>query len=309
MSETHLVLICTLSAIGLMGSAWFAIFLLVQGKNRIIAEHRKALEAEQRATASRQTFMDNAHHELKTPLQVIDGYLGMLRTTSLTEPQEEMVARATTSTARLTTLIQGLLDLTALADGSYPIHYEWVDLRHLAAETLAAFESTAREKGLRLSMEDELGPTTAWTDGPVIQRILNLLLENALASTETGEIVLRATSHLEGSAMALTLEVDDTGKGLPLGAESALTQPFLDGQKPLSHPGSLGLGLPLATGLAKALGGELTLARLLPGTRARVRLTQPAARPHQGTGREGFGANDLLSDPASMNPESSPEMP
>lgn len=309
MSPSLAVLALILSTMATAVVTWLALSASRLAHERIHRARLAAIEADRLAALTRQSFMDNAHHELKTPLQVINGHLEMLLATGLSGEQETMATQALGATARLTVLVQGLLDLTALADGSYPIHHGWVDLRSLLEETALGYGEAARAKGLALSVEDGLGQTTVWTDGPALQRILHLLLDNALACTDSGQIIIRAESQFEANGVVLSLEVDDSGSGLPEGFEASLAKPFLEGQKALSRPGAMGLGLPLASGLVKALGGELSLAPLRPGTRARIRLSLPATPSREGTSRVGDGVNGLLPDPHSLNPEKYPETP
>jgi signal transduction histidine kinase len=277
MPAAHLLLIVVLSALGLLGSAWLALFAIVQAQNRMIREHKRSLEAERRATLTRQAFMDNAHHELRTPLQIILGNLDILGTLSQDPLQAELVARTQASATRLHCLVQGLLDLTDLADGTYPLHPVAVDLAHLLETFASEARHRAESKGLRFETEWDFTPQGAWVDPGALTRIIGSLMDNAIAYTDEGGILLRAGTEVEGRALVFYLELDDTGRGLPEDRHGALLEPLRHDRHPLSQAGSLGLGLPLAASLTRHLGGELTLARLFPGTRARLEIPLPMA--------------------------------
>ncbi len=278
MPPGKLLLIVVLTSVGLLASVWLALFAVVQAKNRMLREHRRTLEAERRAALARQAFMDNAHHELKTPLQIIQGNLDILES-MVREPElQKCLQRSQTASKRLLTLIQGLLDLTDLSDGTYPIHPTAVDLQRHFEDLAAEASLLSRAKGLGFQSEIDLPLPAAWVDVHCLDRALRLLLDNALAYTSQGELNLRVFTSPEGTAMELVVELDDTGPGLPEGQEAAGLEPFLAEAQPLSRPGFLGLGLPLASGLVRRMGGRLELHRLFPGTRARIQLTLPVVK-------------------------------
>ncbi|HJV23588.1 MAG TPA: HAMP domain-containing sensor histidine kinase [Holophagaceae bacterium] len=278
MSEPQ-ILLTFLLATGVMGVLiWAALGAFVSAKRRIVAEQQKTFEAERQAARARQAFMDNAHHELKTPLQIIQGNLDILTSLAKEPELQKYLQRSQGASRRLHTLIQGLLDLTDLSDGTYPLRSSPVDLRQRLEDLATEASLQARAKGLTFRTELDLPLVAAWMDAPCLERALGLLLDNALAYTEQGEIVFRARTRPEGTAMALVVEIDDTGPGLPAAQEGTSLAPFLSGAQPLSRPGFLGLGLPLTAGLVRRMGGRLELHRLFPGTRARVSLTVPVTR-------------------------------
>ncbi|HJV91236.1 MAG TPA: HAMP domain-containing sensor histidine kinase [Holophagaceae bacterium] len=278
MPPGKLLLIVVLTSVGLLTSVWLALFAVVQAKNRMLREQRRTLEAERRAAIARQAFMDNAHHELKTPLQIIQGNLDILESLAKEPELQKYLQRSQVASKRLLTLIQGLLDLTDLSDGTYPLRPAAVDLHPYLEDLAAEAALLAHAKGLAFRSELDLPLHAAWMDAPCLERALKLLLDNALAYTPQGEVVFRARTRPEGTALALVVEIDDTGPGLPTGQGGASLEPFLSGAQPLSRPGFLGLGLPLAAALTRRMGGRLELNPLFPGTRARVSVTLPITR-------------------------------
>lgn len=268
MQEARLVLIFVLATIAVVMLAWLALFSVVSAKSRIIREQRKSLEAEQRLRRAQSAFTDNAHHELKTPLQILSGHLYMLRMHDPTPEQERLLSQAETATRRLQSLVQDLLDFTALHNGSLRIHARLMDLETNLQALIDDYSARAVAKGLTFhTKQDPLaGPVVC--DGPRLQRALATLLENAVRFTATGSIQANWTVHREAGRCHLRFEVADTGPGLPTDWP-LLLQPFEQGAvQPHRVQEGLGLGLPLAAGLLRAMGGQMGLAPQAVGTLA-----------------------------------------
>ena len=271
MSEAQQILIFVLGTIAILLLAWLTLFSVVSAKSRIIAEQRKALEAEQRLRRAQAAFTDNAHHELKTPLQVISGHLHILAALEPTGEQAEVLARAEAATRRLQDLVQDLLDFTALHQGTLTLRPELMDLEPHLRALAAEYRTRATAQGLDYRIEGDALPVPVRCDGPRLRRALAALLDNALKFTAKGALQVRWTVHREAGRCHLRFEVTDSGPGLPLDW-AHLLDPFE--QEATAHriQSGLGLGLPLASGLLQLMGGRLGLVPLPTGTQAWVDL-------------------------------------
>lgn len=277
MPELPLILSFAFGSLFLAVVGALAIFSVVHAKNRIIREHRRALELEQRQRKAQQAFMDNAHHELKTPLQIILGNLYLLRTLELDKPHEKALARAETATLQLQNLVSSLLEFTALQQGTLVLHPEMMDLGPHLQALISEFESPARAKELDYRVDVDSASCLVMCDWPRLRRVLGALLENALRFTETGAISIKAKVNPNVDPCLLRFEVADTGIGLPADWQHLL-QPFVqDTSAPHRIPEGLGLGLPMAKGLVGQMGGSLGLSPLATGTLTWVEVSLPKA--------------------------------
>ena len=271
MPETQLVLSYLLGALALLAFGGLALFAVAHAKNRIIKEQRKALEAEQRLRRAQAAFTDNAHHELKTPLQVISGHLHILAALEPTREQSEVLARAEAATWRLQDLVQDLLDFTALHQGTLALRPELMDLEPHLRALAAEYRTRATAQGLDYRIEGDPLPVPVRCDGPRLRRALAALLDNALKFTSKGALQVRWTVHREAGRCHLRFEVTDTGPGLPQDW-AHLLDPFEQAAAAHRIQSGLGLGLPLASGLLQLMGGRLGLVPLPTGTQAWVDL-------------------------------------
>jgi signal transduction histidine kinase len=267
-SEIHLVTSYLLGTLFLMAVGGVALFAVAHAKNRIIREQRRALDTEQRLRRAQEVFTDNAHHELKTPLQILTGHLHMLSLMDLDREQAGLLAQADAASQRLQSLVQDLLDLTALHQGSLRVRTRLQDLESHLRALVRAFEGQATAKGLAFHAEQGSLPVPVVCDSSHLRRALSALLENAVRFTAAGSVQVRWTAHSEGGSCRLRFEVEDTGPGLPADWPRLL-QPFEQGEvHPHRVQEGLGLGLPLAAGLLRAMGGQLELAPCSTGTLA-----------------------------------------
>ena len=268
MSETHLVLIFVLATLAVVMLAWLALFSVVSAKSRIIREQRRALEMEKRLRHAQEAFTDNAHHELKTPLQILSGHLYMLRLHDPSPDQEKLLAHAESATRRLQSLVQDLLDFTAIQQGSLRIRPELMDLESHLKDLAADYQRQAAIKGLAFQIESGALSVPVTCDGPRLRRALAALLDNAVRFTMAGSIQVRWTLRQETGGCRLRFEVQDTGVGIPADWPRLL-QPF---EQEAAHPHrvheGMGLGLPLAAGLLQAMGGQMGLVPGPSGTLA-----------------------------------------
>lgn len=268
MPEIHLVLSFLFGTLFLLMVGGLALFAVAHAKDRIIAEQQKALEVEQRLRRAQEAFTDNAHHELKTPLQVISGHLHILRQLDPSPEQAEMLGRAESATRRMQDLVQDLLDFTGLHQGSLVIRPELMDLEPHLRALAADYGARAAARGLQFHREGDPLPLPVACDGPRLQRALAALLDNALRFTTAGSIHFRWTAHRAGGRCRLRFEVVDTGTGLPSDWPRLLLPFEQEGALPHRVQAGLGLGLPLAAGLLRAMGGQMGLTPLPTGTLA-----------------------------------------
>jgi signal transduction histidine kinase len=217
---------------------------------------------------AQQAFTDNAHHELKTPLQILSGHLYMLRLHDPSPDQEKLLSHAESATRRLQNLVQDLLDFTAIQQGSLWIRPELMDLESHLKDLAADYQRQAAIKGLAFQVESGALSTPVTCDGPRLRRALAALLDNAVRFTMAGSIQVRWTLRQETGGGRLRFEVQDTGVGIPADWPRLL-QPF---EQEAAHPHrvheGMGLGLPLAAGLLQAMGGQMGLVPGPSGTLA-----------------------------------------
>jgi signal transduction histidine kinase len=197
-----------------------------------------------------------AAHDLRTPLNLMQGATDMLRDSvaAPTPEQREYFEMLKVGAGRMDALIEQLLKLEQVEAG-LNLNRARVDLCRLFASVAGEFKLTAEEKGLRLTFEG--GPAT----GPVLgdetwlRRAVANLLSNALKYTPGGGQVQAVYREAEGEAVC---EVSDTGPGIPRAAQARLFERFyrVRGETTEAIPG-VGLGLAIVKTVIAQHGGRV----------------------------------------------------
>jgi two-component system sensor histidine kinase RpfC len=209
-------------------------------------------------------------HELRTPLHAIIGMADLLRGTPLASEQQEMVRTVRSAGHALLELIRDLLDIARI-ESEQPVQVSDFDLHTLLASVRALLHHEALEKGLALHLEiDPAVPYRLHGARRSLQQILVNLTANAVKFTAHGSVRIRLGGEAIGpDRVALRIEVQDTGIGIPLDAQERIFERFTQADESTTRRyGGTGLGLAIARQLAELLGGSLTV-ESMPGAGAR----------------------------------------
>jgi two-component system sensor histidine kinase KdpD len=241
----------------------------------------EAVEAEtlRRSDEAKTTLLRTLGHDLRTPLTQISAASAALRSPSLApDERDELASGIEEGSARLSSMIEKLLDMSRLEAGAVRPHTAELPLDDVVHDALVALGPAAA----RVRVETEDPPPTVRADPAQVERIVVNLLENALlhgrssaarAGQEHGDAdrVLVRIARRRGHAV---VRVVDRGPGIPADRQEALFSPFTRGDRP-GGPGS-GLGLAIARGFAEANGGSLRI-ESYPGQGAAFVLELPPA--------------------------------
>jgi signal transduction histidine kinase/ActR/RegA family two-component response regulator len=223
----------------------------------------------QLANVHKDRFLATVSHEMRTPLNAIMGYLGLLRTTdNLPTIATSYVQGAQNSAAHLLTVINDLLDYSQIRQGKLVFTPQTVNLHQVLKETHQTLAPKAAGQALDYVLDIDTNlPHWVFIDPHRFAQIFLNLLGNALKFTEHGSVTTRVRfepAPLDLGAGQLILQVKDTGIGIPSESIDHIFEPFvqLDTQSNLGNDNSLrgnGLGLSITQNLIRNLGGTITL--------------------------------------------------
>jgi signal transduction histidine kinase len=256
----------------------------------LVLRNVRLLDEVREASALKSEFVGTISHELRSPLNVMLGYLEMLLDRELgplTSEQEEALKRTFRHSLALLEMITALLDLNRLEAGRLPVNATPVTIGSLLEEVRHQLpEDWLRPQvDLRLVVQPDMPPFA--TDESKLKAIVRNLLHNALKFTERGHVTLTANLTDAG---ALEVVVSDTGCGIPTGAIDRIFEMFH--QVPGSGGGGVGLGLHIVRRFVEVLGGTVNVESTEgAGTRFTITLPPVSADPAKGTsGAPGSGA-------------------
>ena len=227
----------------------------------------------ERATESRERLMRGIGHDLKNPLNAIDGHAQLLEDGirgALAAGQRESVQRIRKSVRSLLALVNDLLELSRAESGQLRLTFESVDMRQLLMDIAAEHQPAAMARGHRLELEAASGLGIVRTDPERVRQVLGNLVSNAIKYTPAGgRIVLRARGaapqpDTDNNDELMAIDVIDTGSGIPPDRMEEIFREFTRLETSIQQPGS-GLGLAIARRVAQLLGGDVTVSNAPDG--------------------------------------------
>ncbi|MFM7751554.1 MAG: ATP-binding protein, partial [Opitutaceae bacterium] len=249
-------------------------------------ELREAKEQARAGDRAKGNFLATMSHEVRTPLNAIVGFTGLLLESSpLSEVQRDQLLAIRASAEALVRLTSDILDFARIESGTARIDLAPCDPRECVEEAIDLHAAAAAQKGLEIFHRISPGvPASLVTDHGRLRQILLNLVGNAVKFTERGEIEVSASvADADGDERGLRVEfvVRDTGLGIVEEDQGRLFRPFTQLEATnLRRHGGAGLGLALSRDLVGMLGGEIRFeSRLGRGSTFRFSIRARVERP------------------------------
>jgi len=251
-----LILVFTVATflVQLRYNAGFMETLHVRFENLDLAEGlRLQKEAAEEANRAKSRFLAAASHDLRQPVHALGMFVGALKEQKMDAGQRRLVDHIDDSVAAMDGLFTALLDISKLDAGVVEPQFQAVAIQPLFDRLHRDFLEDADRKGLKLRFQR--CSLQVHSDPVLLERILRNLISNAIKYTDHGRVVVgcrRGTS--------LTIQVCDSGCGIPAESAEQIFQEFFQLQNPeRDRAKGLGLGLAIVRRLSIMLDHPLTL--------------------------------------------------
>ena len=210
---------------------------------------------ERRAQTTRREFVSNVSHELRSPLASVRAMVETIENGAIDDRAAtlDFLSRIQDDVARMTALVNELLELSSLESGQMPVHLSPVSAGETAAETAERLAAAAAAKGVEISCGVSADAPQVMADPAKLDQILTNLLENALWFTPPGG---RVEISASARAQWVDVSVSDTGVGISPEHLPRVFERFFKADRS-RRDGGAGLGLAIAKHLAQAQGGEI----------------------------------------------------
>ncbi len=219
-----------------------------------------AIASAKQANEAKSRFLANMSHELRTPLNGVIGMGELLRETSLSFEQHELVNSMHTSANTLLELIENVLDISKIEAGKLILDSKPFDLHSLVNTVIYMLAPMGEIKGLAVSCC--IDPDTPYSlngDQPHLRQVLINIINNAIKFTDHGNVNLKVfqCSGTENKPR-IRFEVMDTGIGISEDAQSKIFENFTQADASSSRNyGGTGLGTTISRNLVELMGGEI----------------------------------------------------
>ncbi len=261
-----LTLVIVALAVGAMG--------LLRRQQDAAAALRRARDEIAAANRLKSDYLISMAEELRTPLNAICGYAEYLRETARDETSRDFARIIQGSGQHLLQVVSAVLDLARIEAGVLELRPDDEDLPGLMADLCTTHRPLAVSRGLRLDCEFKPDARRVIRcDRARVVQVLDILLRNAIESTEAGFV--RITARLSGDDCAFDIEDSRTGV-LPLKHAAIFGGAQPAGRLEMQQHDGTGLGLVLCRELAAAMDGGISQ-QSMPGKGNIFTLSLPLA--------------------------------
>jgi signal transduction histidine kinase len=250
--------------------AFAALFLVAAGGFLLV---RKSTAPVERSIEFMRRFMADAAHELRTPITILRTRAEVALQHPRDAPNYVSALQGIEAEARrLGGIVDSLLVLVRADAGERQIDKARIFLDDLAVDAAGAAQVVARQKNVNVTVDlFEEAPIEG--DPILVRQLIMIVLDNAVKFTDPGgQVHVRVSMH-EGVP---TLVVEDTGIGIKPEEVSRVFQRFFRGETARSRTDGAGLGLSIASWIAREHGAEISLSSE-PGNGTKVIITFPPA--------------------------------
>ena len=214
----------------------------------------KKLEEETRLAADsvklKSGFMASMTHELRTPLNAIVGFTGVLEALGDSTERAEYVRIIRNSSDMLQRLINDIIEVSSMTEGSITIKKEKVNFAAAFEDICMTLEQRVQEPGVTFIKENPYESFMTSLDIERIQQVLTNFVANAVKFTREGHIKVGYRYEREG----LYLYCEDTGAGIPKEKQKMIFERFV---KLDEFVQGTGMGLAICKSIAESCQGEI----------------------------------------------------
>ena len=227
-------------------------------QNRLLEELKKQKEQAEHANLAKSKFLAAASHDLRQPLHAQGMFLAELEAINDNTKLTPIIENLSLSVEAMRELFSELLDMSKLDAGIISPELETFALNDLFKDIELHFKEVALEKNINLKVRETNVHVT--TDQYLLKRILWNLVSNAIRYTEHGKVLLAARKR----GKMIRIETWDTGIGIPSTEIKQIFSEFYQlGNPERDRNKGMGLGLSIASRLAKLLGTQINVSSVI----------------------------------------------
>ncbi|MCR5626845.1 MAG: response regulator [Lachnospiraceae bacterium] len=238
----------------------FIIFIMIKNRSSRDEAIRHTIEKLRETEQSKNDFITNISHEIRTPINTIEGMGEMLLRDDLTPEEREKVLNITQAGRILLKSVNDTIDFTELNTGKTVSEEEAYEFSSMINDVINKALAQIGPKNIQLIVDcDPFIPQTLVGDEQKIRRIILCLMENAIKFTKIGGVILTIGFRRESYGCNLVFSIKDTGIGIKDEDKDKIFSTYnqLDTGRD-RHGEGIGLGLVIAKKMATLLNGFIS---------------------------------------------------
>jgi len=213
--------------------------------------------AAQVAINTKDIFLTSISMEINSPLNALIGLARKITDKSLSDDQRSALHTITDSAMHLKQILQQIHDFLNILKGSIGSIPQWYVLKSLIEPIITEFQIKIASKQLAFEYNEFQPSALVWLDSDWFQKIVRIVLDNAVKFTKSGKIELMVDLVRHGKNKGeLIVKIADTGVGIPEDKLEAIMEPFTQADETYTRRfGGIGLGLSIARNLLIQMDG------------------------------------------------------
>ena len=257
--------------------AEYLVYFLVKKREESIIQFFKIIDALQEAEHSKDDFLSNISHEIRTPINTICGMSELVQGEEDPRKMRDALFDIQQAGRNLLSVVSDILDFSELQSGRIEVQEEEYNISSTINDIINMSLARKNQKNIEFIVDCDANiPKGLLGDEKKLRRIIMNLVNNAIKFTNDGCVTIRISSRREEYGINLIVTVSDTGIGMEAESMEKIFTSFsqIDTRRNRQE-GGIGLGLAISQALVQRMGGVITIkSKLGKGTAVRVVVPQ-----------------------------------
>ncbi len=236
----------------------------------------RIIDALQQAERSKDDFLSNVSHEIRTPINTICGMSELVQGEEDPRKMRNALFDIQQAGRNLLSVVSDILDFSELQSGKMEIEEEEYNISSTINDVINMSLARKKQKNIELIVDCDADiPRGLLGDEKKLRRVIMNLVNNAIKFTNDGCVAIRIACRREEYGINLVITVKDTGIGMDAESMEKLFTSFsqVDTRRNRQE-GGIGLGLAISQALVECMGGVITI-RSKPGKGSVVQVVVP----------------------------------
>ncbi|MDD6307610.1 MAG: response regulator [Clostridiales bacterium] len=241
--------------------AEYMMYYLVKKQKKANEEQQTIIEKLEEAEHSKDDFLANVSHEIRTPINTIYGMCELLLQENLPKHVTKDIYDIQTAGRNLLSIVSDVIDFSELQSGKIELAEVTYNITSTVNDVINMTMARKDEKQIRLLVDCDVDiPSGLYGDEQKIRRVVMNLLNNAIKFTNKGFVAIRFTFRKTDYGINLMICIRDTGIGMSDESIEKLFSTYNQvDTKRNRHEGGIGLGIAISQAIVEEMGGFITV--------------------------------------------------